>query len=147
VPQSPYKKLSDKIIQNETNSIGIFKLHFNICNNSYVGQTGGSSEIRHKEHTRYIITNNPVSFYAPNILNNKHKYGNIEQTIELLKPCNKEFKMKIWESLFIHILQIQNLLIEEQKVNDPNPPYELAQDVALHNLSLHAFCVPSRFFY
>jgi len=55
--------------------------------------------------------------------------------------------MKIWESLFIHILQIQNLLIEEQKVNDPNPPYELAQDVALHNLSLHAFCVPSRFFY
>ena len=26
-----------------------------------------------------------------------------------------------------------NVLIEEQKVNDPSPLYELAQDVALHN--------------
>jgi hypothetical protein len=34
--------------------------------------------------------------------------------------------------IFIHILQKQNLLIEE-KVSDPNPLYDLAQDVALHN--------------
>ena len=27
----------------------------------------------------------------------------------------------------------KNLLMEEQKVNDPNPLYELEQDVALHN--------------
>ena len=40
--------------------------------------------------------------------------------------------MNIWESFFIHVLQKQNLLIEEQKINDPNPLYELAQDVALH---------------
>jgi len=41
--------------------------------------------------------------------------------------------MNIWESFFIHILQKQNLLIKEQKVNDPNPLFQLAQDVALHN--------------
>jgi hypothetical protein len=41
--------------------------------------------------------------------------------------------MNIWESFFIHILQKQNLLIEEWKVIYPNPLYELAQDVALHN--------------
>ena len=29
----------------------------------------------------------------------------IEQTIEILKPCNKGFKMNIWESFFMHILQ------------------------------------------
>ena len=28
----------------------------------------------------------------------------IEQTIEILKPCNKGFKMNIWESFFMHIL-------------------------------------------
>jgi len=39
----------------------------------------------------------------------------------------------IWNSFFIHVLQKQNLLTEEQKVNDPNPLYELAQDAALHN--------------
>jgi len=53
--------------------------------------------------------------------------------MELLKPCNKGVKMNIWVSFFIHILQIQNLLIEEQMVNDSKPHYELAQDVALHN--------------
>jgi hypothetical protein len=50
----------------------------------------------HKYHTNYIKTNNPVSAYALHILNNKHVYGNIEQTIELLKPCNKGVKMKNW---------------------------------------------------
>ena len=102
-------------------------------NSSYVGQTDRSLEIRHKEHTRYIKTNNPVSAYALHILNNKHECGNIKQTIELLKPCNKGVKMNIWVSFFIQILQKQNLLIEVQKVNDPNPLYELPQDVALHN--------------
>jgi hypothetical protein len=41
--------------------------------------------------------------------------------------------MNILESLFIHILQKQNLLIEEQKVSYPNPLNDLAQDVVLHN--------------
>ena len=49
-----------------------------------------------------------------------------------MKPCNKGIKMNIWESFFIHILQKQNLLIEEQG-QWPHPLYELAQDVALHN--------------
>jgi len=91
------------------------------CSNSYFGQTGRSLGIRDKEHTRNIKTNNPVSAYALHILNNKHEYGNMEQTIELLKLCNKEVKMNIWESFFILILQKQNLLIGEQKVNYPNP--------------------------
>jgi hypothetical protein len=103
-------------------------LNSNTCNNSYVGQAGRSLGIRHKKHTRYIKTNNP---YAPHILNNKHENGDLEQTIELLKPCNKGVNMNIWESFFIYILQKQNLLIEEQKVNDLNPVYELG--VALHN--------------
>ena len=38
--------------------------------------------------------------------------------------------------------QKQNLLMEVQKVNDPNPLYELAQDVALHNCSGYGGCEP-----
>jgi Fe-S cluster biosynthesis and repair protein YggX len=56
-----------------------------------------------------------------------------EQTIELLKPCNTGVKINILESFWTHILQKQTLLIEKQKVNDPNPLYNLAQDVAAHN--------------
>ena len=88
---------------------------------------------RHKEHTRYIKTNNPISAYTLHILNNKHEYGNIEQTIELLKSCNKGVKINCWESFFINVLQKQNLLIKEQKVTVPNPLFELAQDVTLLN--------------
>jgi hypothetical protein len=79
----------------------------------YVGQTGSSLEIRHEEHTRYIKTNNLVSADALHMFNNKHEYGNTEQTTELLKSCNKGVKMNIWETFFIHILQKQNLLIEK----------------------------------
>ena len=41
--------------------------------------------------------------------------------------------MNFWESFFIKVLPKQNLLIEEQKINDPNPLFEWAQDVVLNN--------------
>jgi len=84
-----YKQLSNKIIQNKISSSGIYKLKCNTCNNSYVGQTGSSLEKRHKELIRYIKTNDSLSAYVIHILNNKREYGNIEQTVEPLKPCNK----------------------------------------------------------
>ena len=56
-----------------------------------------------------------------------------EQPIKLLKPRNKGVTMNCWESFFINVLQKQNLLIEEQKINDSNPLFELAQDVVLRN--------------
>ena len=112
--------------QNKINSSGIYKLKCNTCSNSYVGQTDRSIEIRHKENTRYIKINNPVSAYILHILNNRHECGNEEQTTQLLKTCNKGIKMNCWESFFIHVLQQQDVLIEEQRVNDLNPLYVLA---------------------
>jgi len=84
---------------------------------------------RHKEHTRYIRTNNLISAYALHILNNRHEYGIAEETLELLKPCNKGTKLNCWEALYMHAFYQHNILIEEQKVNDINPLYELAQHV------------------
>ena len=51
--QQLYKK------QNNKNPNGTYKLKFNTCNKAYVGQSGRSIDIRHKEHIRYIRTNNP----------------------------------------------------------------------------------------
>ena len=127
-----YKQLSNKVAFNRLNSGGIQKLKCNTCNISYVGQTGRSIVVRHKEHTQYI-KKKPVSGYALNILNNKHEYGNREETLTLLKPCNKGTKMNCWESFYVPVLQKQNVLIDEQRVNKPNPLYELAQHAALHN--------------
>jgi len=104
----------------------MYRLKCNICNNSYVGQSGRSIATRHKEHTRYIRTNNLISAYALHILNNRHKYGTAEKTLELLKPCNKGTKMNCWEALYMQTFHQHSILIKEQKVIDINPLYELA---------------------
>ena len=82
-----YLQLADKPAQN--NPSGIYKLKFNTCNEAYIGQYGRSITVRHKEHIRYVQTNNPTSAYALHILNNKHHYETTEETLELLKPRHK----------------------------------------------------------
>ena len=62
-----------------------------------VGQTGRSIEIRHREHVRYIKTNNPLSSYALHIINNRHEYGNPEHTIKLLQTWGKGKIMNCWD--------------------------------------------------
>ena len=82
--------------------------------------------MRNRENTRYIKTNNPVSAYALYILNSRHEHGNADQTIQLLQLWNKGSKMNCWESFYIHIFKQQNTLIDDQKVNDLNQLYTLA---------------------
>ena len=65
--------------------------------------------MQHRNHTSYIKTNNPISAVALSILNNINEYGNADQTIQLLIPCDK-----------------QNTLIDEEKVNELNPLYTFA---------------------
>jgi len=81
---------------------------------------------------RYIKSNNPISAYALHILNNRHEYGNLKQTMHLLKTCSKGKKMNCSESFYIHVLQQQDFLINEQKVNEPNPLYSLANITRQH---------------
>jgi hypothetical protein len=48
----------------------------------YVGQSGWAINVRHKEHIRYVRTNNPKSAYATHILENMHEYGTKENTLQ-----------------------------------------------------------------
>ena len=58
------------------------------CNKAYIGQTSRNLTIRYREHIRYIKNNDPQSAYALHILNNRHEYGPLKDTMELLKPIN-----------------------------------------------------------
>jgi hypothetical protein len=60
-----YQQLFHK--SDNTNPSGIYEIK---CNMAYVGQSGRPITTRHREHTRYIRTNNPNSAYAMHILNN-----------------------------------------------------------------------------
>ena len=85
------QQLSEK--QNNTNPSRIYKLKCNTCNKAYVGQSRRSIGIRHKEHIRYIRTNDPQSAYALHILHNRHEYRTIENMLQLLKTCRKSTRM------------------------------------------------------
>ena len=60
------------------------------------------------------------------ILNNKQEYGTANETIKLLKPCNKSLKMNCWGSFYKQIYRQRNRLITEQLTGDYNPLYEYA---------------------
>jgi hypothetical protein len=76
---------------------GIYKLTCNTCHKAYIGQKKRSWKLRYQAHTRYIKNNNPQSAYAMHILNNRHEYGPIHNTMELLKnrstKLNSSFHM------------------------------------------------------
>jgi hypothetical protein len=82
-----YRQLTKKPTQN--NPSGIYELKCNTCNRAYIRQSGRSIAVRHKEHIRYMQTNNPTSAYALHILNNKHYFGTAEEILKLLKSCHK----------------------------------------------------------
>jgi len=119
-----YQKITDK--PTNMNPSGIYQLKCNTCNNAFIGQSGISITIRHKEHIWYIWTNNPTLAYTLHILNNRHEYGTAEETPKLLKSCSKGTKVYCWETLYIQAFYQHNLLIAEQQVNDINPQYQLA---------------------
>ena len=85
-------------------------------------------------HTRYIKNNDPRSAYALHILNNRHEYGKINDTMLLLKPVSKPHLLLPFEQMYIQTLHRNNELIPEQQPNDSNPPFELIQHkhITLH---------------
>ena len=111
-----------------------YKLPCNTCKLSYIGQTSRSLQQRYKEHTPYIKQNNLQSSYALHILNNKHEYGTIDETMTLLKHINRSTLLLPYEKLYIQTYHHQKELIPEEHINEHNPIYHLIYD--LHNTSL-----------
>jgi hypothetical protein len=102
------------------NPSGVYEIKYNTSSKNYVGQAGRPIATRHKEHIRYIKTNNPVSAYVTHILNNRHEYGTANDTLKLIQPCRKSMKLNHWENMYIQIYRQQDQLITEQQINELN---------------------------
>jgi len=124
-----HQQLSEE--QTNKNRSGIFKLKCNTCNKAYIRQSGRSIDIRHKEHIRYIRSNNPESAYAMHILQNRHEYGTTKDMQQLLKTCHKSTRMNCWETLHMQIFHQHKILITEQQIGDINPLYKLANSTGI----------------
>jgi len=105
------QQLTEKLINK--NLSGMDKLKCNTCDNVYVGQSGRSVNIRHKEHIRYIRTNNPLSAYALHVLQNRHEYATTADTLQLPKTCRKGTRMNCWETLYMQVFHQHKILITE----------------------------------
>ena len=106
---------------------GVYKITCNTCRKAYVGHTSHNLKAKYQEHMRYIKNNNPRSAYALHILNNRHEYGKINDTMTLLKPINKPHLLLPFEQMYIQTLYHNNELIPEQQPNKQNPLFELLQ--------------------
>jgi hypothetical protein len=60
------------------------------------------------------------------ILHNRHQFGPADETLKLLKSCNKDIKMNCGEALYMNMHYKQGLLIPEQQVTDTNQLFDLA---------------------
>jgi hypothetical protein len=113
---------------------GIYKLNCNTCNLAYISQTGRTLQQQFKEHTRYIKHNAPQSAYALHILNNRHEYGTMTDTMKPLKHISNPTMMLPAEQLFINSHHYHKQLIPEQHIHDTNPLYRCILNI--YNTSL-----------
>jgi hypothetical protein len=112
---------------------GMYELSCNACQHSYVGQTVRRLKLRYKEKIRYIKNNNPQSAYAFHILQNRHEYGSIQETVTLLQPVHKGSYMSRLEQFYIRQHQYNNTLTSEQNSGEHNPQFEIAYDIQLRH--------------
>jgi len=106
------------------NQWGIDQLTCNTCNLLYVDQTSRSLRICYKEHTCHIRSNNPQSAYALHILQNRHKYGPMDNTMTLLKHINNQSLLLPHEQYHIQALHHNRKLIPEQSPGNTNPLFQ-----------------------
>jgi len=112
----------------EHDKSGIYKMTCKTCNKAYTGQSSRNMTIRYREHIRYIKNNDPQSAYALRILQNRHEYGLLKDTMTLLKPIHKSSMLISYEQLLIQTFLQNGTLIPEQNCSEQNPLFRLATE-------------------
>ena len=117
---------TDQILEHEKS--GVYKLSCKTYQHSYIGQTSRNLKSRFREHTRYIKNNDPRSAYALHILNCRHEYGNINDTMTLLKRIDSPSLLLPYEQMYIQLFHHNSHLIQEQHPNEHNPMFQILYD-------------------
>jgi hypothetical protein len=97
---------------------GIYKITCKTCHKSYVGQTNRNLKLRFHEHLHYIKNNDPRSAYALHILNCRHVYRNINDTMTLLKQINNpSLLLHISRCIYSHFITTMNSFLNSIWMN------------------------------
>jgi hypothetical protein len=106
---------------NKYNSPGIYKLKCKDCPPQYIGKTGRSFNVRFKEHIRAIKYNRETSGYAKHILRSGHSYGNMEDTMDVIKVERKGKHLDTLERFHIFQAFKQNTHLNDSNIDVHNP--------------------------
>lgn len=68
---------------------GIYQMKFLDCPLKYIGQTGQTFHIT-KELVQAVRSNNSNSGYSNHILNTRHTYGTVTDTVDIIEQKGKE---------------------------------------------------------
>ena len=104
-----------------------------LLSSQYIGQTGCRLKTNFTEHCRYIKTNDPKSAYALHVLNNRHEYAPIQNSMELIKICKKGWRMNTTENFYIQVFHQQGLLINELYQGEETPLFRIFTPPATPN--------------
>jgi hypothetical protein len=74
----------------------------------YIGQTGRNFKTRYKEHVRDIRSNKSTSGYVQHILETGHAFGNINDTMEIVKVKQKGLYLNTLENFYLQTISAGN---------------------------------------
>jgi hypothetical protein len=86
-----------------------------------------------------VRSNNPKSAFAIHILDNNHQYDSMEESLQLVVPCNKGNRMNHLENLYIRQFHNLGILMDEQNTFEYNPLFALFQTHAPLNTSVQRY--------
>jgi hypothetical protein len=96
------------------------------------GQTGRYLITRYKEHIRNIQLNKDDSDFAQHILNKRHQYGPVTETMETVEQANKGNLMNIKENFFIYYFNKLNKMIEQKHTTKERDNRNSMFDIIIH---------------
>ena len=76
-------------------------------------------------HHTETSDNGPRLAYALHLLNCRHEYDNINDTMTLLKQINTPTLLLAYEQMYVQSFHHNNELIPEQHPNEHNPVFDL----------------------
>jgi hypothetical protein len=90
----------------------------------YIGQTGRNFKTRFKEHIQDIRNNRTKTGYSQHVIITGHKYGNIENILNVLNAHKKGAFRNTLEKFHIYKTQKTDNLLNENSTDIYNPIFE-----------------------
>jgi hypothetical protein len=98
----------------------IYRDCVNLSFKVYIGQTGRDFHTRYDEHKSAFKYNTQQSKFAKHILDHKHTFGNIENTMEILQFQKKGTHLNTMEKFHIHKETLNNSHLNEEYTDTSN---------------------------